>query len=113
MTTDTNEVSDTPLTDALMFPNGTLATNVLEHARELERKLKIANDEIQFYEKIGQEKVDELRESKAEVERLRELLSLEKNGHEGTKKICDKILDLTRKTPSRAWHRANKKIPLK
>lgn len=49
----------------------------------------------------------------AEVERLRELLSLEKNGHEGTKKICDKILDLTRKTPSRAWHRANKKIPLK
>ena len=51
--------------------------------------------------------------AEAEVERLRELLSLEKNGHEGMKKICDKILDSTRKTPSRAWHRANKKIPLK
>jgi hypothetical protein len=32
-------VSDTPRTDALMRPNGALATNLLEHARQLEREL--------------------------------------------------------------------------
>jgi len=31
-------VSDTPKTDALMRPHGALATNLLEHAREMERE---------------------------------------------------------------------------
>ena len=66
--------TDTPRTDAetYVWQNG--GENPFVHrdfARQLER---------------------ELAASKAEVERLRELLSLEKNGHEGTKKICDKIL---------------------
>lgn len=30
--------TDTPLTDALVYPNGTLATNILEHARDMERE---------------------------------------------------------------------------
>jgi hypothetical protein len=34
MTTTT----DTPRTDALMLPHGALATNLLEHARKLERE---------------------------------------------------------------------------
>jgi hypothetical protein len=45
--------TETPRTDALMRPNGALATNLLEHARQLER---------------------ELNASKAEVKRLRDLL---------------------------------------
>lgn len=35
-------MSDTPRTDALIFPNGALATNLLEHARGLEVELSIA-----------------------------------------------------------------------
>ena len=33
-----NMTTDTPLTDALVYPNGTLATNILEHARDMERE---------------------------------------------------------------------------
>jgi len=59
--------SDTPRTDALMKPNGAMATNLLEHARQMER---------------------ELNASKAEVARLRELLerlcdSVSENWDEG------------------------------
>jgi len=32
------EDGDTPRTDALMRPHGALATNLLEHAREMERE---------------------------------------------------------------------------
>jgi hypothetical protein len=70
--------TDTPRTDAEIW-------NVVYHhkneivvdanfARELERELKSANDEIEFFKKIGQGKVDELRASKAEVERLKKAL---------------------------------------
>jgi hypothetical protein len=55
----------------------------------------------------------ELNASQAEVERLTKLLSLEREGHEGTKKLCAKILDSTRKTPSMEWHRKNRKVLLK
>lgn len=45
--------TDTPRTDALIYPNGLLATNLLEHARELERELikvtKERNDAMQAY----------------------------------------------------------------
>jgi len=33
------EEGDTPRTNALMRPNGALATNLLEHARQMEREL--------------------------------------------------------------------------
>ena len=63
-------VSDTPRTDAVAArPNW--PWHIQFEMRQLERELKRANDEIEFYEKIGQEKVDELRASKAEVERLK------------------------------------------
>jgi len=39
-----------------------------DFARELERELARANKEIEFYEEIGQQKVDELRASQADVE---------------------------------------------
>ena len=90
--------TDTPRTDAA-------------YKAEVER-LK-AESEVEFWKAKAYEAEASEGKHEAEVERLRELLSLEKNAHEGTKKICDKILDSTRKTPSRAWHRAHKKIPLK
>ena len=62
--------TDTPRTDALMRPNGALATNILEHARQLER---------------------ELNEAKAKVERIR----AEKNAClEGNKYYGDKAVVL-------------------
>ena len=69
--------TDTPRTDAETYVWQDGGENPFVHrdfARQLERELKRANDEIEFYEKIGQEKVDELRASKAEVERLKETL---------------------------------------
>ena len=72
--------TDTPRTDAFCeelpdtdfnHANWQQVVKIADFARELERELKRANDEIEFYEKIGQKKVDELRASKAEVERLR------------------------------------------
>ena len=38
--------TDTPRTDALMRPNGALATNLLEHARQLEMELNNRAAEI-------------------------------------------------------------------
>ena len=38
--------TDTPRTDALMRPNGALATNLLEHARQLERELNASKAEV-------------------------------------------------------------------
>lgn len=55
----------------------------------------------------------ELAASKAEVERLTELLSLEEKQHEETRQLCAKILDSTRATPSREWHMRNRKVLLK
>ena len=42
--------ADTPRTDALLKPNGALATNLLEHARQLERELSEAKKDadLQF-----------------------------------------------------------------
>jgi hypothetical protein len=73
--------TDTPRTDAFCeelpdtdfnHANWQQVVKIADFARELERELKRANDEIEFYEKIGKGKVDELRASKAEVERLKE-----------------------------------------
>lgn len=66
--------TDTPRTDAA---EPRLHSNVggwvrAEFAKQLERDLKRANEEIEFYEKIGQGKVDELKALKAEVEKLQE-----------------------------------------
>ena len=66
--------TDTPRTDAASFASQD-PLELLKTSQQLERELKRANDEIEFYEKIGQEKVDELRASKAEVERLKELVN--------------------------------------
>jgi hypothetical protein len=41
-----NMVTNTPRTDALMRPNGALATNLLEHARQLEMELNNRAAEI-------------------------------------------------------------------
>jgi chromosome segregation ATPase len=60
-----------------------------------------------------EEGVKQQAELEAEVERLKKLLSLEQEGHEATKKLCCKILDSTRTTPSRKWHMKNKKVLLK
>lgn len=62
--------TDTPRTDAFFNRADIEWDDEVLFCRQLERELKMANDEIEFYEKIGQEKVDELRASKAEVERL-------------------------------------------
>jgi hypothetical protein len=40
--------SDTPRTDALIRPNGALATNLLEHARQMERELNSSNAEVKM-----------------------------------------------------------------
>lgn len=66
-------MTDTPRPDAASFASQD-PLELLKTSQQLERELKRANDEIEFYEKIGQEKVDELRASKAEVERLKQLL---------------------------------------
>jgi len=63
----TNEIAmktDTPRTDALMLPNGTLATNLLEHARQLEREL------IELWSRF-----DRQMQAEAEVERFKDLLN--------------------------------------
>ena len=39
--------TDTPRTDALMLPHGALATNLLEHARQLERELAASKAEVE------------------------------------------------------------------
>jgi hypothetical protein len=39
--------TDTPRTDALMRPHGALATNILEHARQLERELAASKAEAE------------------------------------------------------------------
>ena len=106
MVTNKMTTTDTPRTDAFFNRTDIEWDDEVLFARQLERELLTArNDAFNL--------ANALSKAEAEVEGLKELLSLEKNGHEGTKKICDKILDSTRKTPSRAWHRANKKIPLK
>lgn len=38
----------TPRTDALMRPNGALATNLLEHARQIERELTTSEYEVEI-----------------------------------------------------------------
>jgi hypothetical protein len=40
--------SDTPRTDALIFPNGCLSTHLLEHARQLERELNALKNKCTF-----------------------------------------------------------------
>ena len=50
-----NQHTDTPRTDALVLPHGTLSTNLLEHARQLERELSKAikdRDEARLAYKI-------------------------------------------------------------
>jgi hypothetical protein len=61
----------------------------------------------------GKRTDEEITKLRQEVERLTKLLSLEREGHEGTKKLCAKIIDSTRKTPSMEWHRKNRKVLLK
>lgn len=47
--------SDTPRTDALLYPNGTMAANLMEHARELEREIDVLTAEVEMLDKAYRE----------------------------------------------------------
>jgi hypothetical protein len=93
--------ADTPRTDEVLLhcPSHLQEVALANLAQDLEREL--------FHSLKNQLK------ARSKVERLTNLLSLEREGHEATKKLCCKILDSTRKTPSFEWHRKNKKVFLK
>ena len=96
------------------------AGTIWEHADKLQKELNASKAEVKIFRKeiifreamdnVAQEVWDEM---KAKVERLTELLSLEEKQHEETRKLCAKILNSTRKTPSLEWHRKNRKVLLK
>lgn len=48
-------ITDAPRTDALMRPNGALATNILEHARKLERELTASQAEVRRLQELLEE----------------------------------------------------------
>ena len=102
--------SDTPRTDAAIELDGITNDHVVRALRIFGREKMTKDGSLESWINLG---ADRLEKAEAEVERLTKLLSLEREGHEGTKKLCAKILDSTRKTPSMEWHRKNRKVLLK
>jgi predicted RNase H-like nuclease (RuvC/YqgF family) len=76
--------TNTPRTDALIFPNGAFATNLLEHARQLERELNASKDDLESVRPALEafrktcdcldEVCNRAKKAEAEVERLKKAL---------------------------------------
>jgi hypothetical protein len=102
--------SDTPRTDAAIELDGITNDHVVRALRVFGREKMTKDGSLESWINLA---ADRLEKAEVEVERLTKLLSLEKEGHEGTKKLFGQLADSTRTTPSRAWHMKNRKVLLK